>query len=145
MPKSSRSIKIPVIKGNSVRQMSALVQEFSSAKKKGAVSVAAHRRALNKSKTPRPYTLSDRVTLLTEAGFKFKLPTDDLHLSVRYPYAEGSCRLYFFNVSDYYTDQDRAALFMSRLGGGASFPSSSIRTRRARDTCSTSRFLELQT
>ena len=121
MPKPSRSIEIPVIKGHSIRQLSALVQEFSLAQKKGTSSVAAHLRALKKPKTPKTYTLSDRVSLLTKAGLEFNPPTGDLNLSVRTPYVEGSGRLYFFNVSDYYTDQDRAALFMSRLGGGSFF------------------------
>ena len=71
------------------------------------------------AKAPKAYTAKDRAALITKAGLDFNPPTDELTLSVRNPYVEGVGRLYFFNVSDYITEQDRAALFITKLGGGS--------------------------
>jgi hypothetical protein len=121
MPKPPAVNTITTIQAHSLRQLVTLANDFRPASKRGTISLATQRASLIKAKAPRPYTMRDRVSLLNRAGFEFNPPTDDVNLSARYPYSEGKGRLYFFNVSDYYTDQDRAALFMSRLGGGSLF------------------------
>jgi len=119
MPKPPAVSMIATAQAHSRRQLATLAKGFSRAQKHAATGLATQRAVLNKTKAPVNYTAKDRMSLLTKAGFEFNPPTDELKLSLRTPYVEGSGRLYFFNVSDYFTDQDRAALFMSRLGGGS--------------------------
>lgn len=121
MPKPPASNTIAVAKAHSLRQLSTLAKDFPTAPKRAPVDLETQRGALQKVKAPLAYAVSDRVSLLTKAGLEFNQPTDELTLSVRKPYVEGAGGLYFFNVSDYLTDQDRAALFMSKLGGGSFF------------------------
>jgi hypothetical protein len=121
MPKLLVSNIIPVLKTHSLRQLSTIARDFTVASKPIPAKLAKERSALGKAKAPKAYTTKDRAALITKAGFAFNPPTDELTLSVRKPYVEGAGRLYFFNVSDYMTDQDRAALFMTKLGGGSFF------------------------
>ena len=121
MPKLPVSNIIPVLKAHSLRQLSSIVRDFPVAPKPSPADLAARRRALLNAKAPKAYTAKDRAALIAKAGLDFNLPTDDLTLSIRKPYAEGAGRLYFFNVSDYITEQDHAALFMTKLGGGSVF------------------------
>jgi len=121
MPKPPASNTIAVAKAHSLRQLATLAKDFPTAPKRAPVDVASQRGALQKAKAPLAYALSDRVSLLAQAGIEFNAPADELSLSVRSPYVEGAGGLYFFNVSDYLTDQNRVALFMSKLGGGSFF------------------------
>jgi len=121
MPKQSAATPIPVVRAQSLRQLTTLTRNFSPALKRGTINLEAHRRTLQRAKSPVPYTLTQRVSLLSKSGIQFKPPTDEVRLSVRRPWSEGVGRLYFFNVVDYITDQDRANLFMTQLGGGSFF------------------------
>lgn len=121
MPKLPVSNTIPVIEAHSLGQLSTITKDFPAAPKRLTAGLATRRSALQKAKAPKAYTAKDRAALITKAGLAFNPPTDELTLSVREPYVEGAGRLYFFNVSDYMTDQDRAALFMTKLGGGSFF------------------------
>jgi hypothetical protein len=121
MPKSPAANTIAVAQAHSLRQLATLAKDFPAASKPAPTDLATQRGALQKAKAPLAYAMSDRASLLTKAGLKFNPPTEELALSVRKPYVESAGSLYFFNVSDYLTDQDRAALFMSKLGGGSFF------------------------
>ncbi|HEY4930210.1 MAG TPA: hypothetical protein VII23_01455 [Terriglobales bacterium] len=129
MKTSSRSnvvpVVIPVVGARSVRSLAALVKSGTSAKAGTRNSLAVHRQALAKAVQPPAYTRRQRAALLAQADLNFKaglvVPSREFSLSVRKPYADGSGQLYFFNVSDYIPEQDRAALFMSKLGGGSFF------------------------
>lgn len=143
MPKLLVSNTIPVFKAHSLRQLSTIARSFPAARKRVTADLATRRNALAKAKAPKAYTTKDRAALITKAGLAFNPPTDDLTLSVRKPYVEGAGHLYFFNVSDYMTDQDRAVLFMTKLGGEASSPYRCARARRAPAICSTYRCPEL--
>ena len=121
MPKQSAATPIPVVQALSLRQLAAFTRNFSPALKRGTVNLEAHRRALQRTKPPVSYTISQRVSLLSKSGIQFKPPTGEVGLSVRRPWIDGVGRLYFFNVVDYITHQDRANLFMTKLGGGSFF------------------------
>jgi hypothetical protein len=118
-------VVIPVVGARSVRSLATLVKSGTPAKTGTRNSLAAHRHALAKAVTPPAYTRRERNALLARAKLDFNvgldLPSKEFSLSVRKPYADGSGQLYFFNVSDYIPEQDRAALFMSKLGGGSFF------------------------
>jgi hypothetical protein len=127
MPKLPVSNTIPVLKAHSIGQLSKIAKDFPATSKRASVDLTARRRALLNAKSPKAYTVKDRAALLKKAGLEFNPPTGDVHLSVRYPYAEGFS-LYFPNVDEYDTDQDRVGLFMmSKPGDGLfSFPSGSF-------------------
>jgi hypothetical protein len=126
---SSRSnlvpVVIPVVSARSMRSLAALVKSSASTKAGTRNSLAVPRQALAKAVQPPAYTRRQRAALLAQADLNFKaglvVPSREFSLSVRKPYADGSGQLYFFNVSDYIPEQDRAALFMSKLGGGSFF------------------------
>jgi len=105
MPKQSAATPIPVVRAQSLRQLTTLTRNFSPALKRGTINLEAHRRTLQRAKSPVPYTLTQRVSLLSKSGIQFKPPTDEVGLSVRRPWSEGVGRLYFFNVVDYITDR----------------------------------------
>jgi hypothetical protein len=129
MKASSRSnvipVVIPVVGARSLRSLATLVKSGTSAKTGTRNSLAVHRQALANQVAPSAYTRRERTALLARAKLDFNvgldLPLKEFSLSVRKPYADGSGQLYFFNVSDYIPEQDRAALFMSKLGGGSFF------------------------
>lgn len=114
---------IPVVKASSVRSLSKLIRADGSTTAGIRLPNTAHRRLLAKAAAPLPYTRRTRASLLARADLNLDRValSGDFSLSVRRPYLNGSGELYFFNVSDYYTDQDRAALFMTKLGGGSFF------------------------
>jgi hypothetical protein len=116
---SKSSVTIPVIRATSQKSLAKAMQTV----RPGKSAPLAYRKALEKAASPAAYTRKIRASMLERAGLDlshFAL-SGETRLSVRNPYVDGSAGLYFFNVSDYFTDQDRAALFMTNLGGGSIF------------------------
>ena len=127
MTSSSRStnypIVIPIVGARSVGSLTTLIRAGGATKTAVRLPHATHRKVLAKAVAPHAYTKRQRASLLARADLNLDRValSGEFSLSVRKPYVSGSGELYFFNVSDYIPTQDRAALFMTKLGGGSFF------------------------